>query len=160
MAAVAGRARSGDTPVRPMVAFVKPSSNTQDPLEARFSGKRAADRFECQTPVVLHSGRRRFEGLAINISRSGVLVRLPYAALARSVGGLRVGKAMDAADRHFGTGFRLEFPGTSIDRAVVLVRMAMEVSEPDSLRLGCEFRGDITDEDVARISRGAPAPSA
>jgi hypothetical protein len=136
-----------------MGAFVKPSSKTQDPLEARFSGKRAADRCACRTPVVLHSGRRRFDGVALDISRSGVLVRVPYAALARSGGGLRVGKAMDAADRHFGTGFRLEFPGTTIDRAVVLVRMAMEVSEPDSLRLGCEFRGEITDADVDLIAQ-------
>jgi hypothetical protein len=137
---------------------VKPTASPQDPLEARFSGKRKADRFECQTPVILHSGRRRFNGEAINISRSGVLVRLPYAALARSVGGLRVGTAMDAADRHFGTGFRLEILGTTIDRAVVLVRMAMEVSEPDSIRLGCEFRGDITDEEVDLVSR-ATRPS-
>jgi hypothetical protein len=132
---------------------VKPTVAEPDPLEARFSGKRKADRYECQTPVVLHSGRRKFQGEAINISRSGVLVRLPYAALARSVGGLRVGSAMDAADRHFGTGFRLEFLGTTIDRAVVLVRMAMEVSEPDSLRLGCEFRGEITNDEVDLISR-------
>lgn len=132
---------------------MEPTLAPIDPLEARFSGKRKADRYECATPVVLHSGRRKFQGEAINISRSGVLVRMPYRVLARSVGGLRVGSAMDAADRHFGTGFRLEFLGTTIDRAVVLVRMAMEVSEPDAIRLGCEFRGDISNDDVDLISR-------
>ena len=109
--------------------------------------------------MVLHSGDREFHGEAINISRSGVLVRMPYASLSRSVN-MRVGTAMDAAGRHFGTQFRLEIPGTNIDRAVVLVRMAMEVSEPDSLRLGCEFRGQITDADVDFVARtNTPTPA-
>ena len=138
---------------------MKESLAPTDPLEARFAGKRAAERFECRASVVLHSGHSAFPGEAINISRTGVLVRMRYAALSGSVGRMRVGSAMDAAGRHFGSQFRLEIPGTNVDRAVVLVRMAIEVSEPESLRLGCEFRGTISDEEVELISRmTAPTP--
>jgi hypothetical protein len=133
---------------------------TSDPLAARFAGKRAAERFDCRVGVVLHSGDRQFPGEAINISRTGMLVRMRYAALSGSVSRMRVGSAMDAADRHFGTQFRLEVPGTKIDRTVVLVRMAMEVSEPESLRLGCEFRGSIGDDEVELIARmTGPTPA-
>src|SRR5262245_21401676 len=94
--------------------LVDPAVLPTDELAARFSGKRAAERFDCRVAVVLHSGNRQFPGEAINISRTGVLVRMRYASLSGSVSRMRVGSAMDAADRHFGTQFRLEIPGTKV----------------------------------------------
>ena len=128
-----------------------------DPLEGRFSGKRKADRIKCQVAIVIRSGRRQFPAELLDLSSTGALLRISYESVSGAIGGRRAGKVIDSVDRHFGGGgFEIEFPSSSLVLPAVLVRMVMEVNEPDAFRLGCQFKQPISDETLQSVTGPTP----
>jgi hypothetical protein len=102
--------------------------------------------------VILRSGRRTFDAEAVDLSRMGVLVRLPNSAVSRAIGGRRRGTALDAVQRHFGGVFEVEFVPNRVVRRAHLVRMVLEVVEPHCLRLGCEFATPLDEAVVQALA--------
>jgi len=116
-------------------------------IRGHFSGRRAAIRTYRALDCVAHGGHGPFRALALDASRSGVLLRVtdPNFALASDMDDL-----MSYAARvsfHFGEEFQLAFLEGELFLPAVVVRITGHAGVGNAsgiILLGCRFARDLT----------------
>jgi len=117
---------------------------TNDPLHARFSGKRRWIRMPGQHPVELRGRKQGFTGQILDLSRGGLRVAVKDPTFYE---GTEDGLAL--VMRRFPRGATIRFMDEGIARRVRIIRITPH--EGLWLSLGCEFEKALTGGEAVRL---------
>ncbi len=121
--------------------------------------RRRAGRIDCALPILLHSAGRTLRTTAVDLSRVGALVRIPFAEMgwARDIALARLGRE---ASHLLGDLVRLdlhyEILGSLVRRSARPVRLGCAFEGQDHLEVGFDLLEVITDMEADLL--GLPLP--
>jgi hypothetical protein len=116
-------------------------------LRGYFSGKRDALRTYKFLEVQVQGKRGTFNAMAVDISRSGILLRIMDSGFAESAEMNHLMPYTARVWHHFEGGFGVLFNGGSLKVSADVVRVTGYSGRGSSLiLLGCRFRRDLTPE--------------
>lgn len=121
--------------------------------------RRQAVRVECDLPVRLHGGKGDYTGHLVDLSRTGVRVRLPGASIGvhRLSSLVQVTQALhDAVGDSFQGDLHHEMLGPLVQRELTPCRIAKRDWEHTDVEVGCEFDRALTDEEVGMLGVALP----
>jgi len=122
--------------------------------------RRRAGRLDCRLPVLLHSAGRSLRATAVDLSRVGALVRIPFEEMgwARDISLARLGREASCLlselvrlDLHY------EILGALIRRTARPVRLGLAHAGQDHVEVGFDLLEVITDMEADLL--GLPLPS-
>ena len=131
-------------------------AHTQD----RHQDRRRAGRIRCDFPVLVHSAGRSLRATAVDISRVGILVRLPLdeIGLEREISLASLGREstfllgdLVRADLH------PDVLGTLIQHSARPVRLGRAIPGQDHLEVGLDFTEPVTDMEAHVLGLDLPA---
>jgi YD repeat-containing protein len=128
-------------------------------MVASHSDRRLAGRLDCQLPIRLTAGTHVVHATSENISRVGVLLRIPLAELGledeASLGVIGVRLTQVLGERATAE-FRYDTLGRLICRTVRLVRLAGAPVGDGSVLVGCAMPRALTDEEAGILQLSLP----
>ena len=120
---------------------------------------RQAVRVDCDLPVRMNGGKGDYEGTIVDMSRTGLRVRMPGATLGvhRLSSLVQVTRSLhDALGDTFSGDLHHEMLGPLVQRTLTPCRIAKRDWEHTDVEIGCEFDRGLTDEEVGML--GLPLP--
>lgn len=119
-----------------------------EPLKACLYGRRRHARHRLDLRGTIRGPRGEVNARVVDISRGGMLLRIPQHHLAppAPTGGL--------VAANFGPRFRVDLPSVGLGLTTSLVRLAWPVEDPHHLYVGCRFPRAL--DDVALHTLGLP----
>lgn len=121
--------------------------------------KREALRVPCEFPVRVYGQLREVVGRMIDISRTGLRLRLPLSRLMISES-LDFGSLAHALQQTLGASFMAdlhhEMLGQLIRKKLRTVRVGEVDAESDQLEVGCAFEEPLTDDETVMLGVGLP----
>lgn len=121
--------------------------------------RRLASRLECRIPVRLSAGNCVLHAETLNLSRVGVLLRVPLVELGLDPGTPlgRVGEMLGRALGDLATAeFRYDALGGLVCRTLRMVRIADTGPESQWVEVGCALRRPLRDEEANVLSLPLP----
>ena len=132
-----------------------------DPTEAErvllrdhFSGKRDSKRAFKLIEVEVTGAWESFQGLAVDVSRSGLLLRIMDSRFHKiGVQELTLVRYTDLIQRHFADGVQIRFRGTlvRVDAEIVRIANVSDSRTKELIMVGCRFDRLLTADECAQI---------
>lgn len=125
-----------------------------------YLNQRRAHRIPCELPTRIYGSLTDLDAQVLDLSRTGLRIRLPLDALGVEEAGDMLALAR-AVDRHMGPRFNLDLNhvalGPLLRKRVHLVRIGEAPLAEGLVELGCEFRVPLSDDESGVLELDLPA---
>ena len=121
-------------------------------LSEHFGGKRDSKRSFKLIEVEVGGQFRSFQGLAVDVSRSGLLLRIMDPQFARFDASSSFVRYTELVESHFGVGLWIRFRGTMVRVDANVIRVAtFGLGDRELILVGCRFDRLLTVDECAQI---------